>query len=353
MSLTMPAKRPTSRSAADRKASAAWRPEHVAEAMAWLDAQGGGGIERTVMLHEGATVWEGVQADVPVPSVFGLTKCVFAGLVGSLVDDGRIGLDTPLATIEPLLRKRYPAATLRHFLTMTSGYAASGINRWREPSADWSVTPFKVAAPLFAPGERFCYWDVALIMLGRAITRVAGRRLDAELHERLFGPLGIRRETWAWWTEDAVRGHPICMAGSGLSLSARGMARYAQLWLDEGRAGNCQLLSRAWIRQAGSVQVPPALPVAETDRSDLRGPGIYGFLWWLGGIRPPQPCEQALVHAPAGTLVGWGGRHHAMLVVPAWRMVFVRLGGVGSARPGYGSIYDEFLRRLGPPATVR
>lgn len=327
-----------------------WPADRLARAFDWLRSRCGAfGVDRSVLLHDGAVVCAGNDAELPVENIYSVTKSVTSSLAGVLMEEARFGLDTPLARVEPLLAPSYPTATLRHFLTMTSGYDAAGENRWGEASADWSVTPFAATTPLFRPGTRYCYWDEATIMLARVLTRLAGRRLDEVLHERIFGPLGVPREGWSWWAENEVDGHAICHGGTGLRLSAAALARYGQLWLERGRWRGAQLMPNEYVQNATRVQVSAQVPVADTDRRTMRGSGIYGFLWWIGGVTPPEPAPQAMPHAPVGTFAGWGLRHNALVVVPEWRMVFVRLGPDADPPEGKGTLYDEFLARLGPP----
>jgi hypothetical protein len=123
------------------------------------------------------------------------------------------------AQLEPLLRERYGASTLRHFATMTSGYSAPGGSRWGEPSEDWSQTPYVPGPPLFLPGSAFAYWDEAQMMLGRVLTRLAGRDLLALLDERVLRPIGARVAGWS--AEGDVDGVPSGTAAPG-SRSTRG-----------------------------------------------------------------------------------------------------------------------------------
>ena len=173
------------------------------------------------MLRRGALIHKGPRADARQP-VWSVTKSFTSTALGLLVGDGRVTLDTKAATIDTQLETLYPEVTLRHFATMTSGYSAPGRSRWGEPSEDWSRTPFVPGPPLFAPGTRFAYWDEAQMMLGRLLTRSAGRDLLAWLTERVFTPIGMSQPGWA--TEGPSTASPFA-TGAPASRRARWTSR--------------------------------------------------------------------------------------------------------------------------------
>jgi CubicO group peptidase (beta-lactamase class C family) len=307
----------------------------------WRVALGRDGIDKTVVLRRGVVIHRGPKADARQP-VWSVTKSFTGTALGLLVADGRVSLDTLAASVDPGLRARYPEVTLRHFATMTSGYSAPGRSRWGEPSEDWSRTPFVPGPPLFAPGTRFAYWDEAQMMLGRLLTRVAGRDLLTLLADRVFAPLGVAGVTWD--AEGTVDGLTIRNGCTGLRLGALDLARLGHLFLSRGRWDERQLIPEDWVREATRAQVPAHVPVADTDRRRLDGAGIYGFNWWTNGQRADG--ARPMPHAPAGTFLALGLHHNVLIVVPEWEMVIVRLGE-DEERGDRWAILDDLLRRLG------
>ena len=49
--------------------------------------------------------------------------------------------------------------------------------------------------------------------------------------------------------------------------------------------GGKQLVSLGWARLATAPQVPPGVPIADTEGADMEGSGCYGFNWWLNGVK--------------------------------------------------------------------
>jgi len=97
--------------------------------------------------------------------------------------------------------------------------------------------------------------------------RVATGKTPLEYgNEKLFGPIGIDSPPW-----DAGR-NGTSFGGFGLSLTAREMARFGELF-----------------RNAGAWQGQPVVPSAWTDESTMpRCPtawgGQYGYLWWVPSL---------------------------------------------------------------------
>jgi CubicO group peptidase (beta-lactamase class C family) len=309
----------------------------------WRMATGAHGIDRAVVARRGVLVHEGEEAATP-QDVRSVTKSFTSTLLGLAAADRGLSLDALAADHEPLLRERYGRVTLRHLATMTSGYSAPGRSRWGEPSEDWSARPYVPGPPLFAPGERFAYWDEAQMMLGRVVTRIAGRDLLALLDERVLRPIGARADRW--WAEGDVGGVPLRNGCTGLAIDARSLARYGHLFLNGGRWQGRAVVPEEWVREATRPQVPPDLPIADTDRRGIDGRGVYGFNWWTNGRGPDG--RPALPHAPAGTFYAAGLGHNILLVVPEWEMVIVRLGEGGNPPEGHAAVIDTFLRKLAP-----
>ena len=306
------------------------------------------GADEVVVVRRGRVVWQGPQAH----RVHGLWSCAksFTGTaLGLLVADGRCALDSPASSFHPPLRETYAAVTLRHLVTMTSGYRARGdaeaVGSYRHgPSAE----PFVPAEPLFRPGEKFAYWDSGMNLLGGCLTVAAGEPLDALLQRRIMTPIGIPPSRWHWsgptnsaWTGFASR----VVSGAGnsgaLQISALDLARFGHLLLNRGRWKGQDLLPADWVRAATSVQVPAELPDGFPD-SGLAGSGVYGYGWWVNGTD-----RRLYPDAPPGTFKASGFNNNRLWVVPAWRMVIVRLGLDQAERRLATAAENEFLRRVG------
>jgi|YNPNPStandDraft_1061719.scaffolds.fasta_scaffold01189_6 CubicO group peptidase (beta-lactamase class C family) len=314
------------------------------EAAAVLAAKvGRDGAKRLVIVRHGRVVWKGSESDRR-QGVWSMTKSFTSTVAGLLIADGKCTLDTKVADVLPSLKPKYAEVTIRHLVTMTSGYRAVG----DEPRGDYlhgpSPTPFVPSPePLFSPpGTKYAYWDSAMNLLGLVLTKLAGEPIEEVFRRRVAEPIGMKN--WDWGDFGEVDGI-VVNGGSGngnrhVQISARDMARFGWLMLNRGRWQDKQLIPEWWIREATHVQVPASLPWAQPE-SKIDGRGVYGFNWWVNGIRADG--QLALSAAPAGTFWAAGHNNNRCFVVPEWDMVIVRLGLDGKASE---EAWNEFLAKV-------
>jgi len=298
------------------------------EAVAFLEANAGkDGARELIVVRRGRLIWKGDNVD-HVHGIWSCTKSFTSTVLGLLIAGGRCSLDTQAATVLPELRPVYSGVTLRHFTTMTSGYRAVGDETTGGYTHGPSSTPFRPhPEPLFAPGSAYAYWDSAMNEFGHALTRIAGEPLDILFKRRIADPIGMNPAAWKWGDFQETQGLRINggsgNAGKHIQISARELARFGHLFLNEGRWNGVQLLPSEWVRAATSVQVPAATKNA-WPLSGIAGPGYYGFNWWRNA---PGPDGKLLwPEAPVTTFAALGHNNNKLIVVPDWEMVIVRLG---------------------------
>jgi D-alanyl-D-alanine carboxypeptidase len=145
-----------------------------------------------------------LEHDVPVTpdTVFELasvTKQFTAAAIMSLVEEGKVQLDDPVAWHLPRAPETWKKITVRHLLThtsglpgLTSGFKAlwPGGPRMRYTTAQMFDAATKDELS-FAAGERYQYSDVGYFLLGMIIEAASGQRYRDVLGERFFKPLGM------------------------------------------------------------------------------------------------------------------------------------------------------------------
>ena len=321
-------------------------PDKLEEAVQFLKANSGrDGIDELAIVRNGYLIWYGQNID-KVHGVWSVTKSFTSTVLGLLIEDGKCTLDTLAQTYIPSLALSYPDVTLRHLTTMTSGYRALG----DEPLGGYkngpSRTPFLPSPqPLFAPGEKFAYWDSAMNQLGNALTQIAGEPLQTLFQRRIAEPIGMNPDFWRWGNLGEVDGF-LVNGGAGnneahIYISARELARFGYLFLHRGNWNGKQLLDASWIQAATSPQVPTGMtrigPVKE-------GPGVYGYNWWVNGRKLDATHEWPA--APLGTFSASGYNANDMFVIPEWNMVIVRLGLDQEDRAIDTATYNIFLGKI-------
>jgi len=178
--------------------------------------------------------------------MYSMTKPLTGMIAMMLIDEGKLGLDQPLAEIFPAFAHMQVAVdpmkglnaapakaaiTMRHLMTHSSGLCYPGIGEdavshalmaqgvalgrvSRQPQVAGAVPPvgpeaflrLAAAAPLlFEPGTQWSY-SMGLDVLGLVIEHVEGKPLDVVMGERLFGPLGM---TSSYFTVPADQAHRL------------------------------------------------------------------------------------------------------------------------------------------------
>jgi CubicO group peptidase (beta-lactamase class C family) len=173
------------------------------------------GVKELVIVRNGYIIWKGKEID-KVHGVWSLTKSFTSTVLGLLIDDGNARLDTPAKNYIPSMAEKYPAVTLRHFTTMTSGYYAVG----DEPRGNYkhgpSLTPFKPGnTPLFTPlGSKYAYWDSAMNQFANVLTRIASEPIEELFKRRIADPIQMNISKWDWGDFGKVDG-VVVNGGSG------------------------------------------------------------------------------------------------------------------------------------------
>ena len=163
------------------------------------------GAISVAVVQDGRLAWSGVAGEVEpgrpadTSTVFraaSLGKPVFAYLVLRLVDEGVLGLDSPIADVMPrplasyehyralAADPRHRALTVRRILSQQSG-----LPNWHRQG------PVQLVAE---PGTRFGYSGEGYALLQLAIEERTGRGVNDLARERVFEPLGMTNTSYLW-----------------------------------------------------------------------------------------------------------------------------------------------------------
>jgi CubicO group peptidase (beta-lactamase class C family)/2'-5' RNA ligase len=134
-----------------------------------------------------------------------MTKSFTGAALMTLVVDGEVRMDEPLATYVPELAvwrgptTDGPPLTVRHLVSMESGLPTD--DAWADRHLD--LTPEGMDALIAAgvaftwtPGTRFEYSNLGWGLVGRVIERVAGVTPQQLVSDRILQPLGMTGTTW-------------------------------------------------------------------------------------------------------------------------------------------------------------
>jgi CubicO group peptidase (beta-lactamase class C family) len=259
-----------------------------------------------------------------------MAKSMLHAVVGILLDDGRLRLDTP-AVVPEWSDTNDPrsAITLQQLLEMRDGldftedYVDAGVSDVIEMlfgTGNSDVAAFAATRALAAePGARFNYSsgtsNVISGIVGREIG--LGDTYEQFLRERLFSVIGARSARPAF---DAAG---TWIASSYVYATARDFARFGYLYLRDGVWEDRRLLPEGWVDHGRRPR-----SVSEEDGR------VYGAHWWVWGD-------------DLGTFWASGYEGQSILVCPPLDLVIVRLGKTGDEgdeqlRAWRGAMIDAF-----------
>jgi CubicO group peptidase (beta-lactamase class C family) len=162
-----------------------------------------GAIQQGIAIGEAVRYADAAGIELPVDErvamrtdtifdVASLTKLFTATVLLTLVEDGLIALDTPIADRLPSFTSgERRSVTLRHLLTHTSGLPAL-LRLWADqPDRASRQRAVLDVALERSPGRTFVYSDIGYIVAGFLAELVGGRSLPELLQDRICAPLGL------------------------------------------------------------------------------------------------------------------------------------------------------------------
>jgi CubicO group peptidase (beta-lactamase class C family) len=320
-----------------------------------------------------------------------MTKPIVGFAVMALIEDGKLGLDTPLADIFPAFAQLQvltdtenslatkPATRpmkVRHIVTHSAGlaydfnttgklqelYRADALGNWMRVQPGERTGPKTLAdyadavatLPLmFEPGTSWRY-SIGLDLAAAVVEKVSGMPFQHFIAQRLFEPLGMRdtfytvpadkldRLAAAYRRTDkgielvdtaktSYYRLPIVMAtgGGGLVSSAHDYARFMAMLLGEGRLNGVRVMKTQTARLMMSDLLEPG--TAATTSYGTSGHGAGGRL-----TTAATPIGEGV-----GTY-GWGGSSNTLTWVDRVNGAYIVI--MTQIRQWYPNpIYDDFI----------
>ncbi len=210
-------------------------------------------------------------------TLYSLSKSFTSTAIGLAVSEGKLSVDDKVISffpdkLPPEVSQNLADMRVRHLLSMSTGHAKDTTGSLREATGgDWART--FLAQPVgHQPGTLFVYNSGATYMLSAIIRKVTGQNLTTYLKPRLFDPLGITGFDWETDPDGIETG------GWGLRVKTEDIARFGQLYLQEGRWNGKTLLPAAWVKEATTAHIMQ--PGKEEDRPNSDWLQGYGYQFW-------------------------------------------------------------------------
>ncbi|MBE0696924.1 MAG: serine hydrolase, partial [Anaerolineaceae bacterium] len=192
--------------------------------------------------------------------LFSATKSFTSALVGIALGEGKIhSVDDPFldyfadASVANMSEWKQNIH-IHDLLNMTSGLAMCDNYMEDRPNQ----VQYSLDQPvLFEPGTAFEYNPCNSILLSAIVQKTTGMTSYAYARQKLFKPLGIRD---VYWASDR---QGVTLGNVGLMLTSRDMAKFGQLYMQNGVWEGRQIVPADWV--AATEQINPF---------------YYKYQWW-------------------------------------------------------------------------
>jgi CubicO group peptidase (beta-lactamase class C family) len=297
--------------AACREEATTWERAADPAALGWSPAGldsldellGRSGTAAFLVVTGGKIVYEFGDLSYPF-RCHSVRKSLMSGLYGTYVGDGVFSPDATLADLgieeNPLLTDAERAARLEDLWKSRSGVYIRALGETPEMSEE------RPERGSHEPGTFFYYNNWDFNVLGDVFVRETGESIGAAFKRRIADPIGM---------EDFEPSHVTYEYGGGSTvhpkyafrMSARDLARFGQLYLQNGEWEGRAVIPAEWVKKG-----------TRTCSDDPRFEGLgYGYMWWTLG-------RDALGGGwPADCYFAEGNGGHMCIVVPDLDTVIV------------------------------
>lgn len=268
------------------------------------------------------------------------SKSIISALVGIAIDRGLIpAAQTPIVTYFPELARdpdtRKREITVEHLLTMRPGLEGTSNRNYGAWVLSRNWVQHALARPMFsAPGEEMEYSTGSTHLLSAILTKAAAKTTRDFANEVLATPLGFSLPQWPRDPQG------IYFGGNDMLMTPRQMLAFGELYRNQGRAADQQVVSRQWVERSCEGRARnrrPGNPGADANGyvDPLRDRG-YGYGWWVHQIGEFQTC------------FAWGYGGQYIFVLPELDLVLVATSAsdVSDERRDHRRMLFDILEQL-------
>jgi len=217
------------------------------------------------------------------------SKSITSALTGIAVEQGVVSTEDKLEYLVDLDKyknrdARKASIKVLDLLNMNSGLACDDWNAdspGKEDNmydaGDW--VKFMLDLPMVAnPGaSQSSYCTGGVVLLGSLVASRTKMNLDDFASQYLFTPLGIKNASWRRSPDGKATG------GGGLRLRPRDLAKFGQLYLNQGVWNGRQIVPSQWVEKSKQ-----SMTTMITSQSNG-----YGLLWWKRNFQVRGTTQEA------------------------------------------------------------
>jgi CubicO group peptidase (beta-lactamase class C family) len=261
------------------------------------DVLAGTHTDAFVVVHHGQVVAERYYAGMTAGTrhlIMSVSKSVLSCVAAVLADRGLLDLAAPVTTYVPEVSDSgYAGATIRDLLDMRTGvafretYTALDAEvRVMERSMGWrpaqpgdpaGAYPYLATLGSAGPhGGDFTYRSADSDMLGWACERVSGQRVADLISALIWQPIGAE-----WDAEITCDPLGTAIPDGGISATARDLARFGQMLVEDGVAQGRTVVPAAWLADVRQPEPEVREAFARTDNEYVLPGGWYRSQFWV------------------------------------------------------------------------
>ena len=277
-----------------------------------------------------------------------LAKAFTGTLIQILAEEHRIDLNEPAGKyVTGLQNTPFGKATIQQLMDMqvSAEYPTHGYTQKKPSNQDAQLYlacnmlprienydgPMRIydmlqeATETALPGGQFSYNNGSAEALGWIIRTVTGKSLAENVSERIWSQIGM--EDNAYYVTDETG---IEQASAGFNATARDMARFGQLLLNDGQYNGKQIIPASISKDIKNVK-KGELSIQAGDSTS------YHNQWWIP-------------HNEHGAFEAVGSYGQRLYIDPEQNMVIVHLSSnaesSGTVRPIYSAMYMDLAKHL-------
>jgi CubicO group peptidase (beta-lactamase class C family) len=281
----------------------------------WVDSGAYPGAYLWIQSMDGTTLyehsWNGINRQ-SVMTVASASKWLEAATFMSLVDEGKLKLDTPIRHYFPQLTGKQGDNTLRQLFSHTSNLNELNLPSESEHYGIDRLVDFIAETPTDeTPGDRFWYGGTDLATGARIIELVQGKPWLLTFGEKIAGPCEMKSTVTGpdLWDFDRITG------GDNFPRScAQDYMNFLQMIIHDGTFNGQQVLTPQAIHEMEADQVRGASVKIDEFPESIgcgRYNGVYGLGEWRLALNPKG--EAVVLSSPAYTgFFPWIDKRHGI-----------------------------------------
>ncbi|MBN1350873.1 serine hydrolase [candidate division KSB1 bacterium] len=285
--------------------------------------------------------------------IYSATKSVTSALIGIAIHQGKLsGIDEKMLKFFPEyegaignLDSMKEAITIKNLLNMTAGFTWDEVSTSMydsqndvyklQMSSDWIKYVLDLPMSDY-PGSKFTYCCGATTLLSGILQKATGQTAADYAKTHLLEPLGI--DQFDWSSERWGAGE-ISNTAWGLDMRPADMIKFGQLYLNNGRWNETQIVPEEWVQTSTAQSVKDIESASQfnaTQKCD------YAYQWW----RFSDDHAVAGMIDPNDAYFAFGHGDQAIWVVPHLNLVAAMTSGNYDTYKAYPLFWTYVLKSV-------